>query len=726
MRFQSRVGGLASRLLPMIVVLPVAAAPTQSNPAPHSVRAASDEEVIVSADPLRRADEHLIQPFTVIGRERLMRENLRNIGEAVSNELGVNSGDFGAGVGRPVIRGLSGARVQVLDDGLGTMDVSTLSPDHAVAITPVFARQVEIFRGPATLLYGSSASGGLVNVVDDRILDFLPERASGEFYSHYDTASEGKTHALMVETGLGSNFALHLDALKEYTESYEIPGLASLEPEEDDRPGRLENSQTDHENFAGGLSFIGSQGFLGVSVQHMNRDYGVPGGHDHHGHEHEEDHAHEAEEDHADELAVALFGEAMAEEGGVTIDQRQTRFDVKGEWRKPLSWLTAARTRWGFNDHNHAEIEGNGEVGTQLVNTAHDGRFELLHEPVAGFTGVFGVQLQDRDFDALGEEAFVPESSQRSVAGFLVEERDFGAFHAEVGFRFEHNEAENLERNQRADFDVHAVSGGLNYSWMAGHELGMSLTHAGRAPAIEELFADGAHLATNTYEIGSADLDVETSTNLDVYWRRDVGGWQLNLGFFYNDIADYIYAAEQDLNGDGVADRVEEDFAETGEIVDEDDALLLVVQDQRDARFWGFELESRYMVFDDARGALQWRIWSDYVEARFRDGGRIPRIPSLRFGTGLEWQRDAWSADLRVMRMTDQNRTAALETPTDGNTVLDLGVEYTMPLAGERALVFFARGNNLLDEEIRRHTSFLKDQAPLPGASGLLGFRCLF
>ncbi|MEN9726567.1 MAG: hypothetical protein RL434_933, partial [Pseudomonadota bacterium] len=357
---------------------------------------------------------------------------------------------------------------------------------------------------------------------------------------------------------------------------------------------------------------------------------------------------------------------------------------------------------------------------------AYDGRFELLHEPVAGFTGVFGVQLQDRDFAALGEEAFVPESSQRSVAGFLVEERDFGAFHAELGLRFEHNEAEDLERGLSADFDVHAVSGGLNYAYTEGHELGFSVTHAGRAPAIEELFAGGAHLATNTYEIGSADLDVETSTNLDLYWRRTVGAWALTLGFFYNDIADYIYAAEQDLNDDGVADRVEEDFAETGEVVDEEDALLLVVQDQRDARFWGFELESRLTLFDDARGALQWRLWSDYVEARFRDGDRIPRIPALRFGTGLEWQRDAWSADVRLTRVADQNRTASLETPTNGNTVLDVGVEYTLPLAGERALVLFARGNNLLDEEIRRHASFLKDQAPMPGASGLLGFRCLF
>lgn len=208
----------------LIFALPAAEA------ASKQIRPASDEEVIVSADPLRRAEDHLVQPYAVIERESLVRQNLRNIGEAVSNELGVTSSDFGATVGRPVIRGLSGARVQVLDDGVGTMDVSSLSPDHAVAVTPVFARQVEILRGPATLLYGSAASGGLVNVVDDRILDFMPERASGEVYTHYDTASEGRTGALMLETGLGENFALHLDALGEESENYEIPGTVPAFP----------------------------------------------------------------------------------------------------------------------------------------------------------------------------------------------------------------------------------------------------------------------------------------------------------------------------------------------------------------------------------------------------------------------------------------------------------------------------------------------------------------
>ena len=697
----------------LAVAISMALLASAATAAPERVRPTADEQVIVSADPLRRAQSHIIQPYAVIEREALVRENLRNIGEAVSNELGVTSSDFGAAVGRPVIRGLSGARVQVLDDGVGTMDVSSLSPDHAVAVTPVFARQVEILRGPATLLYGSAASGGLVNVVDDRILDFLPERPSGEVYTHYDTASEGRTGALMLETALGKHFALHLDALGEESENYEIPGYGPRIPEADSRLGRLDNSQSELENFAGGLSYIGSRGFLGISVQRMDRDYGVPGGH----HHHEEHHAHEE---------GAAEEEEAAPETGVTVNQAQTRFDLKGELRDPLPGITAVRTRWGFNDHTHTEYEAPGLVGTLLLNNAYDGRFEFLHAPVAGFTGVFGMQRTDRDFDARGEEAFVPPSNQIATAGFLLEERDFGQIHGEFGARFEHSEARDLLSGQRVDFDVHALSAGLSRLFHDTWEAGLSVTHAGRAPALEELFASGPHLATNTFEIGDAGLDVETSTNIDLSWRKVAGRWQLDMGLFYNDITDFIFAEEQDGNGDGVADRVEPDFLDTGLVVDEPDALLLVRQTQRDAHFWGFEFESRFMVFEDRRGRLDWRLWSDYVEGRLSGGDTVPRLPPLRFGTGLAWSRDAWTTELRLTRVTDQDDTSALELPTNGYTLLDVHAEYTVPLPGDRALVFFARGNNLLDEEVRRHTSFLKEQAPQAGASGLFGFRCLF
>jgi len=667
---------------------------------------ASDEEVVVTGDPLQRADRHLVQPVSVVSRDKLLRRSVRNVGESVAQELGVTAGDFGGNVGRPVIRGLSGARVRVLDDGIGTMDVSTISPDHAVAVEPVFARQIEIFRGPATLLYGSGASGGLVNVVDERILDYVPGALAGEGYGHYDLATTGRTGAFQLEAGLADRFALHLDGLAADSEDYDIPDFAEVNPEVGELAGTLDNSASENANFSGGLSYVGSRGFLGLAVQRMDRNYGVPGIHHHH---HEE-----GEEAEADEA------------GGVTVDQGQTRFDVKGELRDPLPGITAVRTRWGFNDHRHAEIEPSGELGTLLLNEEWEGRFEAVHRKVGMFDGVAGVQLQDRDFDARGEEAFVPRSSQRSVAGFIIEKADFGAVHVDLGMRFEHNRASDEAAGRETSFDVYSLSGGINHVYTPGYEIGLSITRAERAPSLEELFANGPHLATNTFEIGDRNLDSEVSNNFDVYWHKTAGRWQLNVGFFYNDIADFVFAREQDLNGDGVADRVEADFASTGVVVDEEDALLLLAQSQADAEFWGFELESRVVVFEDARGTLNWRLWSDYVEAALTGGERIPRIPSLRYGTGLEWRREAWSAEARLTRVTDQNRTAALESVTDGHTLLDLSLERSFNLSGDRELILFARGSNLLDAEIRRHTSFLKDVAPLPGASGLFGARLLF
>lgn len=663
-----------------------------------------DEQIIVTADPLQRTDRHLVQPVTVVSREQLLRESVRNIGEAVSQQPGVTSADFGANVGRPVIRGLSGARVRVLEDGIGTMDVSTLSPDHAVAIEPVFARQIEIFRGPATLLYGSGASGGLVNVVDERILDYVPEGLSGEGYGHYDYATAGRIGAFQLDAGLGSRLALHLDGMAADSEDYDIPDFAEVNPDAGELPGTLDNSQSDNANFSGGLSYVGSHGFIGVAVQRMDRAYGVPGVH----HPHAED------------------GAPGIAEGGVTVDQAQTRFDVKGELAQPLPGLEAVRTRWGFNDHRHTELEPTGEVGTLLLNNEWEGRIEFVHRPLGRFAGVFGVQLQERDFDARGEEAFVPRSNQQSIAGFVVEKADFGAWHADLGFRFEHNDATDEAQPRDTSFGVYSLSGGVNYVYQEGYEVGVSITRAERAPSIEELFANGPHLATNTFEIGDAGLGSEVATNVDLHWHKTAGRWQLSAGVFYNDIADFIFAREQDLNADGSADRVAEDFAETGLVVAEEDALLLVRQMQAEARFWGFELESNLALFDDARGALNWRLWSDYVEADLDDGERVPRIPPLRVGTGLEWQRGAWSADTRLTRVTEQNDLAPLETVTGGHTLWDMRVEYAVGLPGDRELVLFARGSNLLNAEVRRHTSFLKDVAPLPGVSGLFGARLLF
>lgn len=660
------------------------------------------EEIRVTADPLDRTTTHIVQPTNVLDRDRLLTRNLRSIGETVADELGVTSSDFGPSVGRPIIRGLSGARVRVLEDGIGTMDVSTISADHAVALEPVFAEQVEIYRGPASLLYGSGASGGFVNVVSGHIPEAVPEAFSGELYGHYDSASDGYLGAVKLAHGLGP-VALRFDGLKRDTDDLDIPGFGSVAPDEDARRGTLENSDAQAERGTLGASFVGARGFVGLSVGLADNDYGVPG----EAHHHEEEGGGEPEED----------------EGGVRIEQEQTRLDFKAGLDRPLPGFESLRTRWALNDFEHLEIEGGGEVGTDLQNDELEGRVELVHAPLAGFDGAVGVQLRDRDLETAGEEAFVPDSELTSVGVFLLERRDVGAWHVELGARYEHQSAESGALD--VTHDLYNGSLGARWAFHADHHLGFAWTHAQRAPAIEELFANGAHLATNTFEIGDPGLDEETSNNVDVSLARTSGRWTWTVNAFYNRIDDFVFLRENDLNGDGIADRVEPDFdGDPANVVDADetDELLLVNHAQADAEFWGFEAESVLDIFDDARGHLDVRVWGDYVRARLLDGGDLPRIPPLRFGASVSWDRRGWTAGMDYTRVERQDSTAALETSTSGYHMLNLDLGYKQAYAGTEWTAFL-RASNLLDEEARRHVSFLKNQAPLPGRAVLLAVR---
>ena len=656
-------------------------------------------EIVVSADPLGDVDAHIVQPLDILTEEELLRRDVRSIGETVSQELGVSSADFGPSVSRPIIRGLTGSRVRVLEDGIGTMDVSTISADHAVAIESVFAEQVELFRGPATLLYGSGASGGLVNIVNNRILDAVPDAVAGQLYGHYDSVADGFLGAFEFDGG-GGDIALHIDGMKRNTDDYDIPGFGSIEPDADESRGTLENSDSDTENFAGGASYIGNRGFIGFAVSYMDNQYGVPG--DHHG---ESDHQEEEEEDHHER-----------ETGGVRIAQEQTRVDLKAALQEPLPMLREVRFRWGYNDHEHLELEG-GAVGTALNNEEWEGRIEIIHQTLGPWDGVIGMQYRNRDFSSPGEEAFVPPSELESIGMFVFEKGDFGALHVDLGLRYEYQDTEVLGVASSVDHALISVSGGATWDYRDGYELGFGISRGQRAPSLEELFSDGPHLASNTFEIGDPTLDDETSLNFDLYWRKVSGPLTVQANLFYNQIDEFVFLSENDLNHDGAADRVDADFNGNPAAIlspDEDEQLLLVNHVQGDADFWGFELEAQYRLLDDHRGTVHARVWTDYVSGELDAGRDLPRITPLRYGGSLDWNWEPWYGAIDVMRVTKQEDTAPLETETAGYTLLTLRVDYTLPM-GRRDVTLFARGTNVLDEKARRHTSFLKNFAPLPG-----------
>ncbi len=687
------------------------------------------DEIIVTADPLGDVEGHLMRPVQVLTKEELKSRSIRNIGETVANELGVSSSDFGAAAGRPVIRGLAGSRVSVLENGISTLDVANMSADHAVPTEPAFARQVEIFRGPATLLYGSGASGGVVNVVNDRILKYVPETPEGDMSIQYETVSDGVNGAASINFGTG-NFAVHVDGMKRDTDDYDIPGYAELDQDtdEDMEKGVLENSSIETENVSAGVSWIGERGFIGLAVSRLDSNYGIPGSH-HHGEEGEEDEDDHHEDEGEEEGHHEEGGEEEHHggEGAARIDLGSTRYDFEADIDEPFTGIHRIRTRWTYNDYNHDELEASGEVGSAFDNDEVEGRVEIVHHPVGRWQGAFGLQYRNKDFAALGEESFVLPSKMETVAAFLLEKGDLGKWHTEFGARYEYQET-SADTGVGTSHELFSISAGVNWGYTAGYEVGMVITHAQRAPSLEELYAEGPHLATRTFELGDYGLGKEKSTNFDFFWRKTMGKLTLTANLFYNRIDDFIFLKEQDLNGDAVADRVEEDFdGDPAHILDpeEDGEPLLVVQSQDDADFMGFELEGVVHVLAGSSGVLDARLWIDYVEGERSDNSNLPRITPWRFGAGLTYSRDPWYASMSYTRVNKQNDTAPLETETAGYDSLNLYASYRISLA-DNDVTLFARASNLLDDESRRHTSFAKEQAPLPGRSGIFGLTLSF
>ncbi len=658
-------------------------ASVQASMAQEPEQAIELDPVTVTASPLDEAELEIGRPASVLRGEELRRKIAPTIGETLSGEPGVSASDFGQGASRPVIRGLDAPRVRVLEDGIGSLDVSSISADHLVTVEPIGARQVEILRGPSTLLYGSGAIGGVVNVVTNRIPDYVPEALDATVDVRYNDVSDERTGGIDLTAGIGDNVALHVDGVSRETNDYEIPDEAADDPGTFASDGKLVNSAIDTDSFSGGGSFVGDRGFVGASVSRYLSVYGIPG------------------------------------EAGVFIDADQTRYDAKGELQLPLPGFERLAVDFGYNDYTHTEFEGPGEPGTRFDNEEYETRLELLHEPLAGWSGAVGLQYRDQDFAAIGDEAFVAPTRTRALGAFVVEEREFGPVTLELGGRYERQEADASGGNPDAEHDLYSLSAGVIYRFAEDYAFNVSATRSQRAPAAQELYAGGPHLATLTFEQGDAALDKETAHGLDVGVRRTEGRLTWRINAFANLIDDFIFQQGVDGNGDGLADNVDEEGA-----LDPAGELVSVAYTQQDAEFYGGEAEGVISLLKGPTGALDLRVFADYVRGRLRDGGDLPRITPLRFGAGLDYARGRWGVGMDVMRVEQQDQTAALETETDGYTLLGANLSYRLASNGDYQ--FFVQAANLLDQEARRHTSFLKENAPLPGRAVLAGFNARF
>ncbi len=650
--------------------------PAAPNPAPDE-KVERVEEVVVTASPLGRREANLAQPATVLSGDDLRRKRGASIGETLANELGVQSSAFGPGAARPVIRGLDGPRVRVLENGTGTLDVSTLSPDHAVTTEPLFARQVEVLRGPASLLFGSGAIGGVVNVVTNLIPDFVPPAPTGSAEIRFGSANRERSGAAEVTSGAG-DFAMHVEGFARRTSDYRIPGPA-VRGDPPGATGRLPDSALDSKGGGVGASWASGGSYAGMGVTRLESDYGIPSGE------------------------------------GVSISLRQTKLQGAADIDDPLPGIAKLRVRLGANDYEHREIESTGAVGTTFRNKAHEGRVELGHVPWQDGKGAIGVQVSDRDFSAVGEEVVVPRTRTRNAAVFLVEEKAFGAWTLDGGARYERETQRPDGDHPARDFSLGTLSAGVVWRFAPGWQASLYATRAERGPGAEELYSNGPHGATSSFEVGNAALGKEVSRNLDLTLRRTEGEVQWKVNVFANRVRDYIYAASRDANGDGVADVVNDQ----GEL-DPAGGLLYQQFTQGDARFHGVEAEARWQPEGSPWGV---RIFGDSVRGRLEAGGNLPRMSPSRFGASLDGKHGSWSGVLTATRVREQDRTAELESATPGYTKVDAEVAYRFPGGTRGGLVAFLQGTNLLDREMRAHTSYLKDVAPLMGRSWLLGLR---
>ncbi|MDE0226752.1 MAG: TonB-dependent receptor [Gammaproteobacteria bacterium] len=699
--------------------------------APGEEQSETIEEIIVLGHPL--SGEGLAQATDVISGEELDRKAADSIGATVGNEAGIHNSSFGVAVGRPVIHGLDGARVRIMEDRIDTLDVSVTSGDHAVTVDPFIANQIEILKGSGTLLYGSGAIGGVVDVHTGRIPHNALNRVGGRFDLKRGDNGDGTNGSFRMDGGIGM-LGWHLDGFSRRAGDFEIPGFAASarelareeeeeeeehhdeEEEEEEEEGHHEEEE--EEEFFGvlpgsgfevrggsaGISLVDNGEFiLGVSVSRITAEYGIPGhGHEEHGHhedgEEEHEEGEEEEEDHAEDEEE----EGHGEEGTPIADLDQTRVDFEAAVANPLPGFSSLNLRFGVNRYAHNEVEPSGEIGSAFENDAWEARGEMSHYVVAGWEGVAGAQMGDRRFSVVGEEAFTPPVDTRTFGVFWVGERSFPGFQLESGIRFDSVEHDPAEGASKSFGGVSASLGmviPIDGDWTGT----LLADYSTRAPVGEELYSNGPHFATRSFEIGDAGLGEESALNLSGTLTRRGDGWTVLGTVYRTSFSDFIFQAT------------------TGEYME---GLAVRQFNQANATFSGLDLEASVEVAAWDGGQLEFSGLFDTVSAKVDVPGNdnLPRIPPARVGVGMAYTGGPISVHLDYMRVFSQDEAAELEFETDGYNDLRAYVGWDVEM-GDMSVSLYLQGRNLTDDEQRKHTSVVKDLVPEPGRTVEAGVR---
>ncbi|MCU0868121.1 MAG: TonB-dependent receptor [Burkholderiales bacterium] len=643
--------------------------------------------VVVTANPLGSALLDMVQPADVLAGPRLQYRMAPTLGEMLGSQVGVNQSWFGPGASRPVIRGLDGERVRLLTNGVGIVDASGASPDHAVGYEPLLAERVEIVRGPATLLYGASAIGGVVNVIDNRIPSAAPEGGfGGSVGLRYGGAGDERSGVVKLDGGT-DRFALHVDAFKRNTSDLRIPGFARSErlraqsplpAGEDEASGRQPNSASDTEGFGAGGSVLFEKGFVGVSASEMRSTYGTV-----------------AEKD-------------------VTIDMIKQRYDIAGEFSALGGFIDGVKFRTGYTNYRHTEFEG-PDPGTRFGNDGVDGRIDIRHARVGRFEGAFGFQGADTKFSAVGDEKFVPVVRTRVASAFLYEETALGTARLSAGGRVDGTEVGSEDDptfgpgRARSFTAASGSAGALVPFGESGFAVAANVSYNERAPNYVELFANGPHVATGVFEIGNPDQKLERSTAFDVALRKRTGFVTGSAGVFAHRFSNFI-----GLFPNGITN--------IRDPLDPDDDLPEAVFRGVKANFRGVEANARVHAIEDAERTLHFDLGVDWTRATDATTGLpLPRIAPLRVLGAVLYRVDRASFRVDVTRAESQGRVTANELPTDRYTLVNAAASYALPRTALGQLSVFLKVFNLTDDEVRLHTSTLKDLSPLGGRTVMVG-----
>ncbi len=675
----------------------------------HDRRVDYQGNIIVSAEGLEQLD--ILAGTSVFEADDIQRNLSGQIGDVLAKLPGVSASSFAPGSSRPVLRGFQGERVRVLVDGIGTADVSNTSVDHATTIDPLTAERIEVLRGPAVLLFGSQAIGGAVNVIDKRIPRRIPDEGFHlDALAAVDSASDLRTGGASIDVPIGDKFVFHIDGSYRETDDLEIPGFQIApelraeilaEGDEEEAEGELEeaeelreaanvegfipNSAAETYTLNGGFGVIVGRSNFGASIGYYDTNYGVPG-------RPGTEHAHGEEENHGDGDHDEEHGEEEEGEEIVSIDLEQFRADFLGDVYLGEGVFERLKLRAGFSDYTHTEFEGE-EVGTVFDSESIEARAELVQREGGFSRGSIGAQYLYRDFFAEGAEAYVPPNITDQFALFALQEFGAGPFQLELAARGEFTDVEDTLNNLERDFET--FSGALGFIYEADEALraGVNLSRVERAPSAEELFSNGPHIATQAFEIGDADLEVESAWGVEAFARGRVGTAQFSLAVFNQWFNDYIY------------------LTETGE---EEDDLPVFVYLQQDADYFGVEGEVTFPLYDTGDFGVIADLRASYVEAELDDGSAVPRIPPLTLFGALEAQTGAFDLRGEVQWFAEQDEVAEFETPTDDFTFVNAYLTWR-PLSSNENIALQLVGENLFDVTGRRHASFTKDFVPLPG-----------